>query len=207
MGGREEKGLRRMPASATTRHPLRPHPPGASCQGHECLRAQTPPPAPHPGVGLSSWQRSPLGWPRRGAPRQSSHRNTGCQGSTMPSGERVSLSTILAWNQCEGAPLPTRENRHSGKAVQSGSGRPTPHAHSMCNVTRGRPLSPHAPGSGMSRPAQTCALLGPCPSESPGPPPLFPCASPSVPHPSSVHPCWLPRNVCSSPSLPARSPA
>lgn len=85
--GTEEKSLR-IPTSATSQHPIWPDPPGAGSQGCECLPVQTRPPAPHPGAGLSSWQRSPLGWRRLGARRQSSRRNMGCQGSTMPSGKR-----------------------------------------------------------------------------------------------------------------------
>lgn len=122
----------------------------------------------------------------------------------MPSGGRARPGVPLhspSGNQCWGAPP-----RHVHTDTQGRQGRrvlDAPHPthtppHSYVQGGTEAPLSPRAPGSGMSRP-------GPCPSERPSPSPLFPCASPKCPHPSLARPFWLPSTVCSSPSLPARS--
>lgn len=158
--GTEEKSLR-IPTSATSQHPIWPDPPGAGSQGCECLPVQTRPPAPHPGVGLSSWQRSPLGWRRLGARRQSSRRNMGCQGSTMPSGKRGGDECVpllpplhhLGLDSGLGSSFPNT-CKQSGKTLPSGSGRSRPQAQ-ICAIFQQRyPLSPQAPGLGVSRQAQ-----------------------------------------------------
>lgn len=153
------------------------------------MLVQTPPPAPRPGAGQSSWQRSPLGWPRPGVQTQNNRRNTGCPGHTKPSGEMVEmslslwcyLSTTLARAQPLGAPLPPRVNRHVW-----GSGRSAPHTHCMYGV-RGRGTAHSSARS--QGPAPPRARR---PEAVAGPPPSYP-ASPGVPRPSSAHPFSLPQ--------------
>lgn len=159
--GTEEKSLR-IPTSATSQHPIWPDPPGAGSQGCECLPVQTRPPAPHPGVGLSSWQRSPLGWRRLGARRQSSRRNMGCQGSTMPSGKRGGDECVpllpplhhLGLDSGLGSSFPNTCKQTVREDTSLGFWTLKTPGTNMRDFPTEVPTSPQAPGLGVSRQAQ-----------------------------------------------------